>query len=77
MDTYDWQTQDSDSNYRYITGAKDGAIILLHDLYQPSVSGAIRAMKDMNAGDYEFVTVTELLSRGVSPPQNSVNYYNG
>ena len=77
VDTYDWQTQDSDSNYRYITGAKDGAIILLHDLYQPSVSGAIRAMKDMNAGDYEFVTVTELLSRGGTPPQNSVNYYNG
>ena len=77
VDTYDWQTQNSDSNYRYITNAKDGAIILLHDLYEPSVSGAIRAMKDMNAGDYEFVTVTELLSRGGTPPQNSVNYYNG
>ena len=77
VDTYDWQTQNSDSNYRYITGAKDGAIILLHDLYEASVSGAIRAMKDMNAGDYEFVTVTELLSRGGTPPKNSVNYYNG
>lgn len=77
VDTYDWKTQDSNSNYRYITGAKDGAIILLHDLYQASVSGAIRAMKDMNAGDYEFVTVTELLSRDGTPPKNSVTYYNG
>ena len=77
VDTYDWKTQSADSNYQYITGAKDGSIILLHDLYEPSVSGAIRAMKDMNAGDYEFVTVTELLSRGGTPPKNSTNYFNG
>ena len=77
VDTLDWETQNSDSNYHSITHARDGDIILLHDLYQPSVSGAIRAMQDMNAGDYEFVTVTELLSRGGTPPQNSVNYYNG
>lgn len=77
VDTYDWKTQSADSNYQYITGARDGAIILLHDLYEPSVSGAIRAMRDMDAGDYEFVTVTELLSRGGTPPKNNTNYFNG
>lgn len=76
VDTRDWATQDSDSNYWHITNARDGAIILLHDLYYPSVSGAIRAMKDMNAGDYEFVTVTELLSRNGTPPQNHTSYTN-
>lgn len=76
VDTRDWETQSADSNYRYITGARDGAIILLHDLYEPSISGAIRAMRDMEAGDYEFLTVTELLSRNGTPPQNSTNYFN-
>ena len=74
VDTLDWETQNSDSNYHSITHARDGDIILLHDLYQPSVSGAIRAMQDMNAGDYEFVTVTELLGRRGTPPQNHTSY---
>ena len=77
VDTRDWETQSTDSNYWYITRAKDGDIILLHDLYSPSVNGAIRAMKDMIAGDYEFVTVTELLSRDGTPPENCTNYLNG
>lgn len=77
VDTRDWETQNSDSNYWYITRARDGDIILLHDLYSPSVNGAIRAMKDMIAGDYEFVTVTELLTRGGKTIENSTNYLNG
>ena len=77
VDTRDWETQNSDSNYRAITRAKDGDIILLHDLYAPSVNGAIRAMKDMLAGDYEFLTVTELLTRNGTPVQNCVSYTNG
>ena len=77
VDTRDWETQSSDSNYRYITQAKDGDIILLHDLYSPSVNGAIRAMKDMLAGDYEFLTVTELLSRDGTPPENCTSYLHG
>lgn len=77
VDTRDWETQNSDSNYWYITRARDGDIILLHDLYSPSVNGAIRAMKDMIAGDYEFVTVTELLTRDGKPIENHTNYLNG
>ena len=76
VDTRDWETQSSDSNYRYITQAEDGDIILLHDLYAPSISGAIRAMRDMNAGDYEFLTVTELIGRNGKPPQNHTSYTN-
>ena len=76
VDTRDWETQNSDSNYWYITQSRDGAIILLHDLYSPSVNGAIRAMRDMDAGDYEFVTVTELLGRNGTPPQNHTSYTN-
>ena len=51
--------------------------MLMHDLYSTTVDGAIRAISIMNAGDYEFVTVTELLSRDGTPPEPSVNYRNG
>ena len=77
VDTLDWQTMNTDAVYREVKRAKDGSIILLHDLYKTSVNGAIKAMKEMNAGDYEFVTVTELLSRKGTPPKPSTNYYNG
>ena len=77
VDTRDWATQSVDSNYKSIIGAKDGDIILLHDLYRPSVNGAIKAIKEMLAGDYEFLTVTELLSRDGTPPKNSENYFHG
>ncbi len=74
-DTLDWQTRNAYSVYRaIITKAGDGDIILLHDLHGTTVDGAIRAMKEMNEGDYEFVTVTELLSRDGTPPENGKNY---
>ena len=77
VDTLDWQTMRTDAVYKAVKGAKDGSIILLHDLYKTSVNGAIKAMKEMNAGDYEFLTVTELLSRKGTAPKPSKNYYNG
>lgn len=77
VDTRDWATQSVDSNYYSIRQAEDGDIILLHDLYSPSVKGAIKAMKEMLAGDYEFLTVTELLSRSGEAPKNHTNYFNG
>ena len=77
VDTLDWQTMRTDAVSKAVKGAKDGSIILLHDLYKTSVNGAIKAMKEMNAGDYEFLTVTELLSRKGTPPKPSTNYYSG
>ena len=50
------------------TKSDDGEIILLHDLHKTSVEGSIKAMEDMIEGDYEFLTVTELLSRNGTPP---------
>ena len=63
--------------YSAIRNAKDGSIVLMHDLYSFTVNGAIRAMKEMLAGDYEFVTVTELLSRDGTPPEPGVDYRKG
>lgn len=76
-DTLDWKNRNAYSVYASVRNAKDGDIVLMHDLYGTTVDGAIMAMKEMLAGDYEFLTVTELLSRDGTPPENSVNYFNG
>lgn len=78
VDTYDWQVRDTYTVYRQIVNqSKDGSIILLHDLYSFSVNGAIKAMTEMQAGDYEFVTVSELLGRNGTPPAAHKTYYSG
>ena len=78
VDSYDWQVRNTYKVYRNIMNqAHDGGIVLIHDLYSFSVNGAIQAMDELAAGDYEFVTVTEILSRKGTPPKPSTNYFNG
>jgi len=77
LDTLDWQSLNANKVCSKILGAGDGSIVLLHDLHRTSVEGAIMAMEQMIEGDYEFVTVTELLSRDGTPPENCVNYNSG
>jgi peptidoglycan/xylan/chitin deacetylase (PgdA/CDA1 family) len=78
VDTKDWQTKNADKVCSAILNkATDGSIILLHDLHKTTVEGSIRAMQEMIEGDYEFLTVTEILSRDGTPPQPSTNYMGG
>ena len=75
VDTLDWKSRDAYSVRSAILRAKDGDIVLLHDLYSSTVSGAIMAMEQMQKGNYEFLTVTELLSRDGKAPENGKTYY--
>jgi len=34
-------------------------------------------MEEMNKGNYEFLTVTQMISRNGTPPQNSQTYFSG
>jgi peptidoglycan/xylan/chitin deacetylase (PgdA/CDA1 family) len=78
VDTKDWQTKNADKVCSAILkNATDGSIILLHDLHKTTVEGSIMALQQMIEGDYEFLTVTELLSRDGTPPQPSTNYVRG
>ena len=78
VDTMDWSTLNTYSVYRSIVNnAYDGAIILLHDIHYTTVKGSIMAMEELMQGDYEFVTVTELLSRDGTPPLPHVTYSKG
>lgn len=78
LDTLDWKTLNANSVYRsIINNAEDGDIILMHDLHGTTVDGSMRALEEMLEGDYEFLTVTELLSRDGTPPENCQTYYSG
>ena len=75
VDTLDWKNRKVNYVYNAITSkSDDGEIILLHDLHKTSVEGAIKAMEDMLEGDYEFLTVTELLSRNGTKPVAHKSY---
>ncbi len=74
VDTNDWKYKDSDYVYNYIiNNAKDGSIVLLHDLYKTSCNAALRAIDTLKSRGYEFVTVAELMRRkGVTLSNGSV-----
>ena len=57
--------------------SKDGSIVLLHDIHKSTVQGAMKALKQMQDGDYEFLTVTELLSRKGKAPKAHATYSRG
>jgi len=67
---------EDDSNYRI----RDGAIILLHDIYESSVDAAIAMMDKLIADGYRIVTVTELLDTrkgGVTPGKHYLEGFPG
>ncbi len=64
VDTLDWKSRNADAVYQHIINdTKDGSIVLLHDLYATSVSGALRGIDTLLEEGYELVTVEELLRR--------------
>ena len=78
VDTLDWKSLNANSVYnQVIRYSRDGSIVLMHDIHSSTVTGAMWALKEMQAGDYEFVTVTEILSRDGTPPEAGKNYHNG
>lgn len=74
VDTSDWEYRDADYVYNKILScARGGAILLMHDIYESSVEGALRAVDALKEKRYEFVTVSELLRRtGVRPEKGTV-----
>ena len=67
VDTEDWRSKDAGSVLeRARSAAFDGAIILMHDIYESTVDGAAMVIDALREDGYEFVTVSELAKmRGV------------
>lgn len=62
LDSADWKNRDAKAVCDIlVNNAKNGDIVLLHDLYPTSVEGALRAIDQLQTEGFEFVTVSELL----------------
>ncbi|MEE1130465.1 MAG: polysaccharide deacetylase family protein [Caryophanon sp.] len=61
LDTLDWKHRNADKTVDVITnGAKDGAIVLMHDIHQPTADALPRVLEVLQAQGYTFVTIDEL-----------------
>ena len=76
VDTRDWESRNADAVYNmFLNYAKDGSIVLMHDIHSTTVDGALRAIDTLLSKGYKFVTVSELfLRRGITLENGSIYY---
>ena len=76
VDTLDWKYRNAETvKKNIVNNAKDGAIILLHDIHPTSVQGAIAAIKELTEKGYTLVTVSELFRRKGVTMAAGTNYH--
>lgn len=64
VDTLDWKSLRSAAAYtEFIDLARDGAIVLMHDIHKTTIPAALSAIDTLKQEGYEFVTVSELFAR--------------
>ena len=64
VDTRDWESRNVTKIMNVAfgkNGIKNGSIVLMHDIHEPSVDAAIKMMDKLKKQGYTFVTVPELL----------------
>ncbi len=67
IDTRDWATRDVDSTINAVIGhVRDGDVILMHDIYEPTVIACETIIPKLKEQGFELVTVEELglINRG-------------
>lgn len=71
VDSLDWRSRDAvQVRAEVLTHAFDGAIVLMHDIYDSTVTGVEMMLDDLIAAGYTLVTVDELIKArtpGLSP----------
>lgn len=61
IDTRDWATRNAVSTYKnVINHAKDGDIILMHDIHTQTIDAAVKIIPKLKEKGYQMVTVSEL-----------------
>lgn len=62
LDTQDWRHRDAQHLYDFIMErAKDGSIILMHDIRQPTADAMVYVIPSLIERGFELVTATELI----------------
>ena len=68
VDSLDWKSKNEASIFTEIQHqTSDGAIILLHDIHQPSVNSLPKVIEYLQEQGYSFMTVSELLNTRLKP----------
>lgn len=69
LDPEDWKDHDVERIVASVVEqARDGDVILMHDIYQASVEAAVRIVDGLEAKGFCFVTVEQLMARqGIAP----------
>jgi len=76
LDTEDWKHKDAGKITQYILdNVHDGAIILLHDLYETSIEGALKSMEILEQEGYAFVTIDEMVELKQRKLTKEKSYY--
>jgi peptidoglycan/xylan/chitin deacetylase (PgdA/CDA1 family) len=76
VDTRDWESRNADAVYASIMkDARDGSIILCHDLYESTANAAARAIPELVGQGYQLVTVEELLRLTGTPIEPGEVYF--
>lgn len=60
LDTLDWKTRSTSATYESCMQAKDGDIILMHDIHASTVAAAEDIITGLQEKGFQLVTVTEL-----------------
>lgn len=61
IDTLDWKTRSTSATIQCVQQkAYDGAVVLMHDLHQPTALAADSIMRYLKSAGYQLVTVSEL-----------------
>ncbi|MGM9566073.1 polysaccharide deacetylase family protein [Evtepia sp.] len=75
VDTEDWKDKNPARILQVcLDEAEDGAIILMHDIYDTSVEAALQTVDALMAQGYYFVTVEELFALRREIPEHGVVY---
>ena len=62
VDTNDWRDRDASVvTDRALRGTEDGAIILMHDIHDTTISASHEIIRELDSRGYTMVTVTQLL----------------
>lgn len=76
IDPLDWKYKDKEIvKNNIVKEAKDGDIVLVHDIYLSSVEGALLAMEELYNQGFAFVTIDEMMQlKGINGEQGKYYY---
>ena len=76
IDPEDWRVRDARQVYRHIMdNARDGAIVVCHDLYPETAAAMESAVQELTERGYQLVTVSELLEARAGGGEAGRLYY--